>query len=230
MPRRRNAKGGRGLDQVTISGRKFLALSVTSNLATLVLTPGTIGGRCEALSDAFMLFRFVDLKVHFSCGSAPATAVPQENVVGYSSVIVTAAPTTATQVYEMDRAAVCHGLNLEPATLRVPRSVLLHSGPVWYRRGTTYDDTDEQQGVLYGYVTGNAATLNVWIEWTIELADPVATGVSLKRERCSGPGVTPASSASLSDDLRVLVLDEEEKSEPSSGPARRVVRVLSRRD
>lgn len=194
MPKNRS----RQRSVVRASGQIWVPVVIASNLGTFKLSPTVIAGRLLALSDAFMLWRFTHVRISFVQGA--------RLTLGYSSALLTAAPTNEAETSELDRVAVCHASQVTISRLVLGRNVLLETPAKWFRSGTAYDDNFENQGVFYLYESTTPDTVRLFMEWSCEFCDPAATGDTLSARR----------RLRLQDEDAVLVHDEEDEKSESS--------------
>jgi len=164
---------------VTLKGSTLNTYATAATVDTFNLNPTALHSWLTNESDGFQEFRFTDLKV-----TLYANNTADHYTVCYMPSLASAAPTAAT-IVEGSISSVGNGLyGLPFPTIHVNKQELGSNAAKWFRRGASYDDLLENQGVIYiGSTTAfNTKNAYVWIRYTIQLRGRVATGVTRSQD------------------------------------------------
>lgn len=189
MPQRRRTKRKKksispsmllsGVDQiVTIHGKTFLAISGTTGVPFIYLSPTTTnlsgtslfpGARLQLLGSAFEEFRFTKLIIKMHPVPSSFTS---GYTVGYDKVAATTPPTTAEGIYEADASRYISAAETTSQMLIISPRVLRGGLRAWYK--TTYLSSndaveDSFQGVLYFSNAGTSGGFTCEVGYSLQL-------------------------------------------------------------
>ncbi len=195
-----------------VRGTSLVTLTSASNVQFMLGHPTAINSsRLLAISDAFMLFRFV--KVHMTPISWSSTPGQQNlNSLGYTVDQLNANVTTAAEVAEFQPSVQWHtALTVLGPVLKAEGSDLVGLIP-WYRTrvGAGVDDQLEYQGNFWQRTSGATDAVTYRVEFVCELKDFAPSSLTLVprglapvlRRPCPPSDAPPAGT-------REVVLDEE---------------------
>ncbi len=185
-------KNGRrsGQGTVVVSGSSLVAVTASSNIADMPVTPdptagnlGSGGTKLASITDAFALYRFRKLVIEIPPVQQGTTAGIDN--LGYSPEITTAPPTTASAVCDLPVVGPFASINnVMPLKMVIPQKMLSATGVPWFRtREGTYDNNLCIQGVVFFRTRGATDIISVLCHWTIELKDPIGTGQTPEQSR-----------------------------------------------
>lgn len=173
-------------DIVTFHGRYVLADGSATNVVPVPLTPLGLDARLLQVSDCFMEYRFTSLRATLTTSQNPTNPC-RLLAVAYAETFTNTSPTTLVDCVESFGACAWgNGLFGSPCPdLRVPQKILRGGTNPWYRRSTGFDDNVEIQGRLFFAIDSTrsfeSCPVTMVIEYTVELREPVAAGLSLAR-------------------------------------------------
>jgi hypothetical protein len=148
-------------------------------ITSIVVIPTNFGARLTGLSDSFQLFRFTKLDLHLRLNTTSQGPVN----VGYTSANLEVAATTATDISFFERSQVVWPGQTIPAVLKLSQKDLTGMIP-WYRRGTAYDNTLENQGEIWvGGLANAEAAYPMFATGIIQFKDPVAPATTAFQNR-----------------------------------------------
>ncbi len=178
MPRSKRVTGLGNDRTITVGSRYFYRDNTASTMLTFNLNPLSLGPMLLNISDDYMEYRFKKVKM-----SVASTSTEMANAA-FTPVVLSAAPTAQTLWYLPIFAQGTGHFGSPFPSITVTKELYINA-PRWFRRGTAYDDLLETQGFFYaGWADGtafNVRTINVLIEFTVELRGIVDTALSVAR-------------------------------------------------
>jgi len=170
------AELGTNLDRsIVVKGVYRGTLSAAVQVSGVLFNPLNFEQRLVDLSDNYQEFRFKRVKVRLYNGN-----VAQELQLAYTPVILTATPTLG-QLSTLACYNAGNGQFGSPnPTLTIGQREMGANAPKWFRRGTTYDDLLEYQGILYfgQSVTFSTTNATFIIEYEIQLKARAEAGLT----------------------------------------------------
>lgn len=196
---------------VKLVGRYYGTSTLNGFSVGLGLNPLYLDARCVTVSDAFQEYRFTKVVVHAWLGNivaaSPSVTPGGANLaLAYEPGILGSNPVNVQECQNLQNLMIGNGTYGCPyPTLRLAMGALLGPSPVkWFRRGTPYDDTLENQGVIFFVSTDtfSARPLSWLVQYEVEFRAPADTVLTAEMKR-GDP--TPAQLQDQLDELqRVL--------------------------
>ncbi len=186
---------------IKLTGRYLRAATAAATLDAFYLSPLLLDARLVSLSDGYQEYRFN--KVYLR--SWAQTAGNEQAItlgLAYSPGLLTTAPATLTELQNLEDVGYGNGMVGAPfPSLNLGRQQLMGPANVkWFRRGTTFDDTVEIQGLvsLVSSTAYNTRPAYVLVEYEVELRASADTALTAQK---------PYNSADPIQDLEAKVCD-----------------------
>jgi len=183
---------------VRFVGRYYFENNTAAVLGTVGLNPLLMDSRLLSVSDNWLEYKFVKLRARV--WTYNPTVQYATLGVAFTPNLLTNVPATLAQLSTLQDVAFGNGTyGSAYPSISVSASGLVGSTPVkWFRRGTTVDDTLEQQGTLYymSVANFNTTTIHGLVEYEVLFrapADSFLTAPALSQD----PGDLAAEVAEL---------------------------------